>query len=266
MHDGGVVIRLGDKSVLYFGDGSPSGVHGLAAGGELVVVDPSCSTSIQLARQFDVVWIDRRTIRMAAIETCRAVLDSAVAHLSPGGLLVGVFDQRATDLRRQFVQMCDQFALERAAEQSVDDGVAVFRRRTDRFTVHDLVHQARSKICRIEARDLFERLCGDHPPTVVDTRTNTDRERFGVIRGAVHVPRTVLEWHLDPSSGYRHPAVTSTDQSLVVVCNGGYSSSLAAVNLMLLGFTRVSDLVGGHQAWKAAGLPVEHPDHSSLDF
>ena len=191
------MIRLDDKSVLYFGDGSPSGVHGLAAGGELVVVDPSSSTSIQLARQFDVVWIDRRTIRVAALEACR---------------------------------------------------------------------QARSKICRIDARDLFERLCGDHPPTVVDTRTNTDRERFGVIRGAVHVPRTVLEWHLDPSSGYRHPAVTSTDQSLVVVCNGGYSSSLAAANLMLLGFTRVSDLVGGHQAWRAAGLPVECPDHSSLDF
>ena len=97
--------------------------------GELVVVDPSCSTSIQLARQFDVVWIDRRTIRMAAIEACRAVLDSAVAHLSPGGLLVGVFDQRATDLRRQFVQMCDQFPLERAA------GIAIPVTSTDQSLV-----------------------------------------------------------------------------------------------------------------------------------
>lgn len=49
--------------------------------------------------------------------------------------------------------------------------------------------------------------------------------------GKEHVPRTVLEWHLDPANGYRHPAVTSLDQPLVLVCNRGYSSSLAAGHL-----------------------------------
>ncbi len=82
----------------------------------------------------------------------------------------------------------------------------------------------------------------------------------------MHVPRTVVEWHLDPANGYRHPAVDSFDQPLVLVCNGGYSSSLAAASLLDLGFTDVADLVGGHRAWVAAGLPVVAPDHSHLDL
>ncbi len=87
-----------------------------------------------------------------------------------------------------------------------------------------------------------------------------------MIPGAVHVPRTVVEWHLDPANGYRHPDVESFDQPLVLVCNGGYSSSLAAASLLDLGFTDVADLVGGHRAWVAAGLPVVAPDHSHLDL
>ena len=92
------------------------------------------------------------------------------------------------------------------------------------------------------------------------------RARFGVIAGSIHVPRTVVEWHLDPANGYRHPAVTSFDQSLVLVCNGGYSSSLAAASLLDLGFTDVGDLVGGIRAWVGAGLDVVEPDHSHLDL
>ncbi len=95
----------------------------------------------------------------------------------------------------------------------------------------------------------------DTAPHVLDTRTHTDRHRSGVIPGSMHVPRTVLEWHLDPSNGYRHPAAISFDEPIVVVCNGGYSSSLAAANLVDLGFEDVSDLIGGHRAWLAARPP-----------
>ena len=80
---------------------------------------------------------------------------------------------------------------------------------------------------------------------VLDTRTPTDRDRFGVIAGSVHAPRTVLEWAVDPASGYHHPAVRGFDQRLVVVCHEGYSSSLAAQSLRRLGFHRATDLVGG---------------------
>jgi rhodanese-related sulfurtransferase len=101
---------------------------------------------------------------------------------------------------------------------------------------------------------------------VIDTRTPTDRARFGAIHGAVHVPRTVVEWHFDPANGYLHPAMRSFDQPLVVVCNSGYSSSLSAANLVRIGFTDVADLVGGFEAWRVAGFPVDQPDHSHLDL
>ena len=60
--------------------------------------------------------------------------------------------------------------------------------------------------------------------------------------------------------------IRSHDQSLVIVCDGGYSSSLAAANLALVGFRAVNDLIGGHQAWVRAGHEVVRPDHMSLDY
>ena len=138
-------------------------------------------------------------------------------------------------------------------------------RRGDRTTVHDLLFEARATIARVSPARLAERMRMADGTLVVDTRTHLDRERFGVIPGAVHVPRTVVEWHLDPANGYLHPAVRSFDQPLVLVCNAGYSSSLAAANLVRLGFSNVADLIGGHTAWAAAGLPVARPDHSHLD-
>ena len=65
---------------------------------------------------------------------------------------------------------------------------------------------------------------------------------------------------------YLHPALVSFDQPIVVICNGGYSSSLSAANLSRLGFRHVADLIGGMRAWLAAGLPVSDPDHSHLDL
>jgi len=100
----------------------------------------------------------------------------------------------------------------------------------------------------------------------LSTPVLTDRDRFGVIAGSIHVPRTLVEWHLDPANGYRHADVTAFDQPLVLVCNGGYSSSLAADSLLDLGFTDVSDLIGGIRAWVEAGLEVVEPDHSHLDL
>lgn len=87
-----------------------------------------------------------------------------------------------------------------------------------------------------------------------------------MIRGSIHIQRTALESACDPSNGYRRPAIRSHDQSLVIVCNGGYSSSLAASNLTLLGFSAVCDLVGGHQGRVRAGHEVVAPDHTSLDY
>lgn len=263
---GGIQVELAGKTLLYFGDGSslhrPDGTPVRDA----VSVDPSMHASIQLPRLFDIVWIEGPMAPIATPESCRAVLHSAVQHLSPDGLLVAVLDQLDSRRNAQLVQMCPDFALERVELSRYLETAALFRRQSERVTVHDLLTNARSRIRRLDPQELYEAMNSDLPPTILDTRTHTDRERFGVIPGAFHVPRTVLEWQLDPSNGYRNPAVTSMDQTLVVVCNGGYSSSLAAANLAVLGFTDVCDLVGGHRAWRESGLPIEAPDHSSLDF
>ena len=90
---------------------------------------------------------------------------------------------------------------------------------------------------------------------LVDVRPEADRRAEGAIPGAVVIERTVLEWRLDPACEARLP-MASYDLHVVVVCNEGYSSSLAAATLQQLGVDRATDLVGGFRAWKAAGLPV----------
>jgi rhodanese-related sulfurtransferase len=75
------------------------------------------------------------------------------------------------------------------------------------------------------------------------------RDRDGAMPGAVVVDRNVLEWRLDPSSPHRLPLATDTDVRYVLVCNEGYSSSLAAATLQELGLHRATDLTGGYQAW-----------------
>ncbi|MPZ80276.1 MAG: rhodanese-like domain-containing protein [Actinophytocola sp.] len=90
---------------------------------------------------------------------------------------------------------------------------------------------------------------------VVDLRPVHNRAAEGEIPGSVPIERIVLEWRLDPHGDHRIDGVTE-DTVVVVVCNEGYSSSLAARDLRALGLHRATDLVGGFRAWHAAGLPV----------
>jgi len=87
---------------------------------------------------------------------------------------------------------------------------------------------------------------------VVDIRPVEQRDRDGGLPGALVVDRNVLEWRLDPSSPNRLPVATAPDVRFIIVCNQGYSSSLAAATLREIGLLRATDLVGGYQAWRAA--------------
>ena len=91
---------------------------------------------------------------------------------------------------------------------------------------------------------------------IVDTRPAADREREGTIPGAIWVERNVLEWRLDPRSDARLSFADSYDLEVIVTCQEGYTSSLAAASLRDLGLRRATDLAGGFAAWRAAGLPV----------
>ena len=88
---------------------------------------------------------------------------------------------------------------------------------------------------------------------IVDLRCDDERRRMGIVPGSVHVPRSVLEWRVDQQSGYANPALGS--RRLILMCEHGYSSSLAAASLYQLGVD-AGELVGGFGAWLADGLPI----------
>jgi rhodanese-related sulfurtransferase len=85
---------------------------------------------------------------------------------------------------------------------------------------------------------------------IVDIRPSEQRLADGPMPGAVVIDRNVLEWRLDPTSPHRLLDL-SAEQGVVIVCNQGYSSSLAAATLQQLGLRGATDLDGGFQAWKA---------------
>ena len=90
---------------------------------------------------------------------------------------------------------------------------------------------------------------------LVDIRPHAFRAAEGEIPGALVVERNVLEWRLAPDSPWRLPQA-GPDTVVVVVCNEGYASSLAADSLRRLGVPGATDLAGGFRAWAAAGLPT----------
>jgi rhodanese-related sulfurtransferase len=91
---------------------------------------------------------------------------------------------------------------------------------------------------------------------LVDIRPAAQRAEHGEIPGAVIIERNVLEWRLDPRSDARLSFADSYDLEVIVTCQEGYTSSLAAVALKDLGLYRATDLAGGFAAWRAAGLPT----------
>lgn len=97
----------------------------------------------------------------------------------------------------------------------------------------------------------------DRGALLVDIRYAALRERDGLIPGALVVERNELEWRLDPDGSHRAPEAVDHGIRVVVICNEGYASSLAVESLHRLGLHRATDLIGGFQAWRAAGLPVE---------
>jgi rhodanese-related sulfurtransferase len=87
---------------------------------------------------------------------------------------------------------------------------------------------------------------------VVDIRPIDLRRRDGELPGALVIDRNVLEWRLDPAGAWRIPELTGPDQQVVLFCDEGYASSLAAATLREVGLRRATDLDGGYQAWLAA--------------
>jgi len=126
--------------------------------------------------------------------------------------------------------------------------------RTKMMTAQDLVNEA-MQLVTTHSVSAAQTLQGQADVVLVDVRDVRELEREGVIEGAVHAPRGMLEFWFDPTSPY-HREVFSQDKEFVLFCAAGWRSALAARTLMEMGVPRVSHIEGGFSAWKAAGAPV----------
>jgi rhodanese-related sulfurtransferase len=128
----------------------------------------------------------------------------------------------------------------------------------DHTKINEMLQAAQQRITRLSPEAAAEAQRAG--AIFIDTRDSADRTAEGVIPGSVRAHRNVLEWRADPDAELPDARIADRSLQLIVVCNDGYSSSLAAASLLELGFERAGDLVGGYRAWKAAGLPTEAPE------
>jgi rhodanese-related sulfurtransferase len=122
--------------------------------------------------------------------------------------------------------------------------------------VEELLAVARSSLIRVTpAEALAESRDG---AVVVDIRPAEQRDRDGALPGAEVIARNVLEWRLDPCCEHRHPDLARPGARVILICNEGYQSSLAAATLRRFGID-ATDVIGGVQAWLGDGLPIDRP-------
>ncbi|HEX9847322.1 MAG TPA: rhodanese-like domain-containing protein [Acidimicrobiia bacterium] len=122
------------------------------------------------------------------------------------------------------------------------------------LTIDGLLTLARAQLERVAPEDLGDEQ--QRGALVIDIRPEDQRRRDGPLPGALVIDRNVLEWRLAPSSLHRVPESTE-DRRVILVCNEGFSSSLAAATLHMVGVTGATDLIGGFQAWATIRAQVE---------
>jgi rhodanese-related sulfurtransferase len=130
---------------------------------------------------------------------------------------------------------------------------------TSRRSIAEVLADARARLSRLTPHDAFA--AQRSGAVLVDIRPQHYRDIEGELLGGRVVERNVLEWRFDPSSDARL-GIASYDLQVVVVCNEGYTSSLAAAALQELGIWRATDIIGGYRAWRSTGLPTVAGDGS----
>lgn len=126
---------------------------------------------------------------------------------------------------------------------------------TDRTSRIDArLQAARARLARVDPATAAAQQA-EGTALLVDIRPRDQRSREGEIPGSTVIERNVLEWRLDPTSDARIADVAESTP-VIVFCQQGYTSSLVAADLLELGRAGVTDIVGGFEAWREAGLPV----------
>jgi rhodanese-related sulfurtransferase len=121
-------------------------------------------------------------------------------------------------------------------------------------SIEDVLSEARRGLLRLDPHE--SNAAAREGGLIVDIRADHDRARDGLVPGARIIARNVLEWRFDPDTDYCDPVMIAVTGPLILMCAEGYQSSLAAATLHQIGITNATDMIGGFDAWKAAGLPV----------
>jgi rhodanese-related sulfurtransferase len=122
-------------------------------------------------------------------------------------------------------------------------------------TVEQLLAAARATLQRLSPKETDAAMRDG--AQLVDIRSDDQRRADGLIPGARVVDRNVLEWRLDPACPQRDAQLTGGNGLLVLICDEGFQSSLAAATVQRFGTRPVTDVIGGFRGWRAAGLPVQ---------
>jgi rhodanese-related sulfurtransferase len=122
-------------------------------------------------------------------------------------------------------------------------------------SIDRLLADARSRLERLSPTEAAA--AAAEGALLVDIRPVEQRSRDGLVPGALVIDRNVLEWRLDPASPHKVPEVWDHEQRIVLLCNEGYASSLAAATLQDLGLRHATDVDGGFVQWVRDGLPVQ---------
>jgi rhodanese-related sulfurtransferase len=120
-------------------------------------------------------------------------------------------------------------------------------------TIDEMLAAARARLLRLTPQQAFRECSGGG--VLVDIRPAAQRAADGEVPGSTVVERNHLEWRLDPCCDARLPWVTGYDHRVIIICQDGYTSSLAAAALQDLGLHGATDVIGGFRAWTALGLP-----------
>jgi rhodanese-related sulfurtransferase len=130
-----------------------------------------------------------------------------------------------------------------------------------RRSIDETYEEAARRLGRVTALEAAEAVRAG--AVLVDTRSPDQQRAQGYVPGAVHHPLSVLAWRLDPDCPTSNEKIP-LDARVLLICREGYSSVFAAQQLRELGFTRATDVIGGVDAWIAAGLPVLRQAHETF--
>ena len=119
----------------------------------------------------------------------------------------------------------------------------------ERRTIDQVLAAARERLVRLTPAQARDAWAGD--AVVVDIRPAAQRAAEGELAGALVVERNVLEWRFDPASDARLP-LADYELPVIILCQEGYTSSLAAAALQDLGLHRATDVIGGYAAWRTS--------------